>query len=1293
MDFVQPATRMLKSGEIEVYPRFRVGPTTDLMTRGHDFYAMWLENEQRWTTDEYEAISAIDDLLREKAESLGTERVAYLWDAESKSIDKWHYYVTKQLHDSWKFLDSQLTFQEDVKKKNDFCSKRLPYQIKEGDISSYEELINVLYKPEERQKIEWMIGSILAGESRNIQKFYVFYGAPKTGKSTVINIIMNLFPGYWAAFNAKSIGDKNNQFSLEQFKENPMIAIDHDSNLSKIDDNARLNSLISHETMSVNEKFKSPYQACFRSVLIIGTNKPVQITDSKSGLIRRLIDINPTGNKVPSARYKTLVNEINFELGAIAYHCLQVYQSNPDLYEDYEAHEMMSRSNDFYYFLTEKYFEFAKADSVTLDYAYTEYKNFCEAASTFPMKKKDFKVELGDYFENFEVRKGGKYNVFSGFLTNKFTNSSETTTDAESVPKEIPWLTFDCVESVFDQESQDYPAQECTESGTPKMKWEKVTTKLKDVDTHKLHFVKVPENHIVIDFDLTDENGNKSFEKNLEAALKFSPTYAELSKSGKGIHLHYLYNGDPTRLSRIYDDKIEIKVFTGNASLRRKLTKCNNLLIKPISANLPIKGDTSMLQPSKIKDEQHLRVMIRKCLNKEYGSTTCNVDFIFKLLNDAYEKGSFDYDVSELAPSVYSFAANSTNQSAKCIKVYQKMHFKSKNFEEADCPSDSYVDDNAPIVFFDVEVFPNLFLVRWKEEGPGKPVYKVFNPTPQQVESLLKFRLIGFNNIEYDNHMLYAAMLGYSNMELYKLSKRIIDGSRNAKFSQAYSLSYSDIYDFSSAANKKSLKKWEIELHINHKELGLDWNKEVPVELWETVADYCGNDVLATEEVFHHLKADWMARCILADLAGMTRNDRTNNLSKRIIFQGNKHPQNEFNYRNMGVMTPDATHEVTNEFGHFENIGDPNWTWFDGQGRPIFPGYKYENGKSTYRGIEPGEGGWARGKPGIYFNAALLDIMSMHPSSTIAEQLFGPRYTKRYRDIRDGRVCIKHEDWNALMDILDGVLMKYVKLIESGEITSKDLSNALKTVINSVYGLTSASFDNEFKDPRNIDNIVAKRGSLFMINLVAEVEARGFNVFHVKTDSIKIADATPEIIEFVMNYGKAYGYVFEHEATYERICIVNDSVYIAKDASDGHWTATGAEFAVPYVFKTLFSHEELDDYDFAETKSSKTSIYLDNNESNSDDHNRVFVGKVGQFTPVKAGLGGGLLVRESTAKDGTIKYDSLQKTVGYRWMETPELIENGTRLRDVVDESYYIAMADAAIDHINQYGDFYAFVA
>lgn len=67
----------------------------------------------------------------------------------------------------------------------------------------------------------------------------------------------------------------------------------------------------------------------------MGTNKVVKITDAKSGLIRRLIDVSPSGNKLSPKEYKAIVSQIDFELGAIAYHCKNVYLANPGRYALY----------------------------------------------------------------------------------------------------------------------------------------------------------------------------------------------------------------------------------------------------------------------------------------------------------------------------------------------------------------------------------------------------------------------------------------------------------------------------------------------------------------------------------------------------------------------------------------------------------------------------------------------------------------------------------------------------------------------------------------------------------------------------------------------------------------------------------------------------------------------------------------------------------------------------------------------------------------------------------------------
>jgi hypothetical protein len=163
-----------------------------------------------------------------------------------------------------------------------------------------------------------------------------------------------------------------------------------------------------------------------------------------------------------------------------------------------------------------------------------------------------------------------------------------------------------------------------------------------------------------------------------------------------------------------------------------------------------------------------------------------------------------------------------------------------------------------------------------------------------------------------------------------------------------------------------------------------------------------------------------------------------------------------------------------------------------------------------------------------------------------------------------------------------------------------------------------------------------------------------------------------------MDYGKEYGYTFEHEATYEKMCLVNNAVYIAKER-DGDWTATGAQFAQPFVFKTLFTHEPLIFSDVCETKSVKDSLYLDMNENlGPDEHNYIFVGKVGSFCPIKEGCGGGELV----VKRGD-KYVSATGAKGYRWLEA-EVVK---KICDDINFDYYEELANAAVEDIGKYGD------
>lgn len=392
-----------------------------------------------------------------------------------------------------------------------------------------------------------------------------------------------------------------------------------------------------------------------------------------------------------------------------------------------------------------------------------------------------------------------------------------------------------------------------------------------------------------------------------------------------------------------------------------------------------------------------------------------------------------------------------------------------------------------------------------------------------------------------------------------------------------------------------------------------------------------------------------------------------------------------------------------------------------------FPGYEFvyndeeKEFQNMFRGVNVGRGGYVYAEPGMYSNIALLDVRSMHPNSLINMNCFG-EYTKNFKDILDARVAIKQGDLNSARAMLNGRLSKYLTTDEFLE----PLSLALKIAVNSQYGLTSSNYDLPSRDIRNRNNIVALRGALFMKTLQDEVVAKGFQIVHIKTDSIKIPNATPEIIQFCMDFAHKYDYEFEHEATYEKMCLVNDAVYIAKykdGKKAGQWTATGTQFAVPYVFKTLFSKEDIVFDDLCVTNSVKTCIYLDMNEglpdvtgfekellkvkkkdpSNVDEiarleseiakgHDYHFVGKVGRFCPIKEDHGGGVLLRATlNAATGEKGWAAVTGSSGYRWLESEMVHELG--LESSIDRSYFDRLVDVAVETISKYGDFEWFVA
>jgi len=365
----------------KVRPSYRNTCPDDLIIRGGAFYAVYLPEKGLWSTEEFDLVHLVDKTLESYSSEHGDPKVMKLEDQDSgqyKLFKSW----LRNMPDNPRAMDRNILFRSSAKRKEDYATKRLSYDPVEGDCSAYDRLMGTLFEPPERQKLEWAAGSILAGDSKKIHKFFVLYGRGGVGKSTFFRILNMLFEDYVGTFQAKALGQAQNRFALEPLKSNPLLAIDDDGDLSKIEDNTRLNQIVSHERQIMDEKGKGLYEIAFDTMLFVGTNSPVKITDAKSGVIRRLIDVRPSGRRLARGQYELCMQGISETIPHIAEHCLEVYRSlGPWAYDAYEPIAMRSRTEPLFNFALEMEDELDDPEGIPLKMAYSLYKQYCDMAS------------------------------------------------------------------------------------------------------------------------------------------------------------------------------------------------------------------------------------------------------------------------------------------------------------------------------------------------------------------------------------------------------------------------------------------------------------------------------------------------------------------------------------------------------------------------------------------------------------------------------------------------------------------------------------------------------------------------------------------------------------------------------------------------------------------------------------------------------------------------------------------------------------------------------------------------
>lgn len=1178
---------------VSIGPIFRTIDIRDIIidNKAQEVIAYWDEANSTWSENTAKLLTDIDK------EVFSTyKEFQALHPEEPVTLNTINNVASVAYRDWLKFLNnvrtpkhdfnSEVLFSDHEIEREDYATYKLPYRPDPAiNIESFLEGMSVFYDSENLDKLLWFIGATLTGQIHSIQKFAYLYGRAGSGKGTTIEIIKHIFQGpYTGQISLEKLTGKS-EFASAQVRDLPVL-YDPEVNLYRMTNDTPLLALTAHEPISVNKKFRDPVEVTFRGFLIAASNQPVKVRNIDAGINRRLVDIYQTGNKMTPQQYIPFMESIPSQVPGIANYAIERFNLLGRSYFDgYVSQQMLSQTNYMHRFVQENYTSFT--DPMPLGRAYEMYQTYLSNDNVdFKVTRHDFQNDFSRYYDHTESKHQTIAGVQAKFWFVGFDNSSVINPHTEAVIEATP--TPDLFSSDFNYFASNelhFPAQYANSHGVPKQPWSKVTTTLADIDQSKLHWINIDTSIIVIDIDQHKPTDRPASE--VLAELNLPATFTELSRSKKGYHLYYRYTDTTPLRTTDISPQVELKVYNGGLSLRRQFTTSNGIknlaevnmtTLQPLFDRLPKEKSPIMIDndfKKSIESEEQLRELIKKALRREvHANTKPNVDFIKHVVDNAILEG-LTFNIADLEPTITAFALTSTNQSKAAVDIALNLQYQNpiKNPTEFDMPTapTGHIADE-DLMFYDVEVFKNVFMFSYYKQSTMTEPKTLINPTQDELFKVVNNEaLVGFNNYRYDDFILYYALLGYSPLELFGISKTIIEDKNSSKLSfKAHNVSYLDLYEIS--VKKQSLKKWEVELGLPYDEIDTDWSAPLPEELWERVAAYNRNDTKVLPALLANIYGDYEAVQALASLSGLPINRTINAHTTQIIF-----------------TRPDGTHVKP----------DASYTTYTDLSE-LFPGYTFDRYTgASYLGLDPSMGGYIFSKPGVYSRAVELDIESMHPNSMVNLNYFG-EFTAQYANLLEVKRALGASDTEAAIKALPAL----EPILNDPRTNVKAIITAVKRALNSAYGLTSASFDNPLKNPQNIDNIVAKRGALFMITLQRKLESEGIGVIHIKTDSIKLDNPTEEQINEVMEFAKSYGYRFKIEDTYEPFVLIDKAQLIGYSANHESWHAIGTKFINPYTYKTLFSHEDyiLDDY--SRTIESRTGkLYLGDN----------FIGRIGAF--------------------------------------------------------------------------------
>lgn len=418
--------------------------------------------------------------------------------------------------------------------------------------------------------------------------------------------------------------------------------------------------------------------------------------------------------------------------------------------------------------------------------------------------------------------------------------------------------------------------------------------------------------------------------------------------------------------------------------------------------------------------------------------------------------------------------------------------------------------DDEDLLFYDIEVFEYDSLIVFKDIHDKEVAHFWNNPDAiyecdkpwdkengfEPVAELIRDKtLIGYNNYFYDDVILSAMLEGYTQAGIKHKNDNIIEGkaerlSRDDKKALGcYTLDCFQQIDVC----RPSLKQIEGNMgrSILESAIPFDIKRRLTEEEKREVLEYCRYDVTSTIRVFKERKHSYFEP--KAELCRLLKSPKeftycynTTTLSAMVLTDKPVTP-----HTNLELIRP--------FFRKVEGIPEEVWRMWDRCKNEDFDevSEKDKKFKMSAFGCDFifGFGGLhgAPSKGGIYYDVKLLDVGSMYPSIIILFSLLREQ-TETYDKIRKRRLSIKHKD--------------------------KVLSNALKLILNSVYGQFLADHSN-LNDPL-ASRMVCIYGQMALFDLCRELDENGYQIVNANTDGVAFYNRTPDRTSELMNFNEIW---------------------------------------------------------------------------------------------------------------------------------------------------------------------------